>query len=522
MKKILLFSLLIIFVGCSNEETSESVVQETSISEMFTTRDMDESYYHEDYEEIEVTSDIEITEEGTYVLSGNVSEATITVNTEGKVQLVLNNLEITNTTESAIYVENAEKVFITLGEDSTNVLSITESTEADAVIESRDDLTINGTGSLEISSTVKGISSNDDLKITNGEYVINSQDHGLDANNSVRIAKGSINITSGSDGIHSEEEEEGLGFVYIENGDLEINSVNDGISSYTYTEIVDGNFTITTDSGSVETAASQGFGPGGQNESSQNTTTTESAKAIKAGQTLTINGGNFTLDSNDDGLHSDDSLVINGGSFDIKSSDDGIHANNSLIIYGGNINISRSYEGLESADIKIEGGEIAIVASDDGINAGTSVVISEGTLNIIASGDGIDSNGDVEVNGGSTIIESVASSGNYALDYDGSASITGGEFMAFGLSGMEVNFTNADQGTILLSTSSMQTGEVSVTSSDGEIVSYSTDASFNSVIISSASMSSGNTYSVNIGNQTSSITLSGNIYGESRGMGGPR
>ncbi len=101
------------------------------------------------------------------------------------------------------------------------------------------------------------------MKITNGEYVINSQDHGLDANNSVRIAKGSINITSGSDGIHSEEEEEGLGFVYIENGDLEINSVNDGISSYTYTEIVDGNFTITTDSGSVETAASQGFGPGG-------------------------------------------------------------------------------------------------------------------------------------------------------------------------------------------------------------------------------------------------------------------
>lgn len=73
-----------------------------------------------------------------------------------KVQLVLDNVTITNTSEPAIYVLDADKCFVTSAEGSENVLSVSSSfatdtengVNTDAVIFSKADLTLNGTGSL--------------------------------------------------------------------------------------------------------------------------------------------------------------------------------------------------------------------------------------------------------------------------------------------------------------------------------------------------------------------------------------
>lgn len=72
-----------------------------------------------------------------------------------KVQLVLDDVTITNTSEPAIYVLDADKCFVTSAEGSENVLSVSSSfatdtengVNTDVVIFSKTELTLNGTGS---------------------------------------------------------------------------------------------------------------------------------------------------------------------------------------------------------------------------------------------------------------------------------------------------------------------------------------------------------------------------------------
>lgn len=93
-----------------------------------------------------------------------------------------------------------------------------------------------------------------------------------------------------------------------------------------------------------------------------------SAKGIKAGVNVNIDGGTFTLDTADDAIHSNGSLVINDGTFVIASGDDGLHADSTLEINAGDIQITESYEGIESAVVTINDGDINIISSDDGLN----------------------------------------------------------------------------------------------------------------------------------------------------------
>ena len=61
---------------------------------------------------------------GIYVFSGTLN-GSIQVNAgeSDKVQLVLSNAEITSETGAAIEIEGADKVFVTLAENSVNVLT---------------------------------------------------------------------------------------------------------------------------------------------------------------------------------------------------------------------------------------------------------------------------------------------------------------------------------------------------------------------------------------------------------------
>ena len=103
--------------------------------------------------------------------------------------------------------------------------------------------------------------------------------------------------------------------------------------------------------------------------SSENSTDTPSAKAIKSRHLIKISGGSFKIDSSDDSIHSNSDIEIGGGSFELSSGDDGIHADDQLIINNGTVNLLKSYEGLEATVITLNGGNIDITASDDGLNA---------------------------------------------------------------------------------------------------------------------------------------------------------
>ena len=215
---------------------------------------------------------ITISKEGTYVLSGALLEGQIVVDADSaKVQLVLDNIDITCASSAAIYVKNADKTFITLAEDSENILMNTAEYEAiddnniDAVIFSKDDLTLNGKGTLTINSEYgHGIVSKDDLKLVSGTCNITAKNHALSGKDSVRIAAGTYNLTSGKDGIHSENaDDDEKGFVYIASGDFTIESTGDGIDASYVVQIDDGDFEITAGGGAENATKTHNDMPGG-------------------------------------------------------------------------------------------------------------------------------------------------------------------------------------------------------------------------------------------------------------------
>lgn len=383
---------------------------------------------------------VTISKEGCYLISGELEDGQIIVDAgdSDKVQLVLDKASIHCSTGSAILVRNADKVKVTLAADSENELSDgteyqTDNDNPDAALFSKDDLVINGSGSLTVQGNYKhGIAGNDDLVITGGRLTVNSLSHALRGKDSVAILDGTFVLTSQKDGIQASNTEDSTkGWVQIDGGNFTIQSSGDGIQAETNLSIYDGSFTITSGGGAVNGAdhtenRGGGFGrPGGNRPDSANgqtspempsqpaeggqtpsempsqpaegeqsssgnksdyselifdpddfddtstddSDTTVSTKGIKAGNALLIQQGTFVIDSADDAIHSNYSVTIDGGSFQLSSGDDGIHAEAYLNINGGTTTIAESYEGLEAAQIHISGGTTQVFSSDDGLNA---------------------------------------------------------------------------------------------------------------------------------------------------------
>lgn len=260
--------------SAANTQTSSAVLLTApALDEMFTARDYEIGY--SDYCTITLSDDassadgdgvmisentITITTAGTYVLTGSLSNGQIVVDvgSEEKVQLVLSNANITCSGSAALYCLNADKVFLTTAENTENVLSsideftTTEDTNVDAAIFAKCDLTLNGSGMLAVSCTAgHGIVSKDDLVITSGNYSIEAAKQGLSGKDSVRIAGGNFEITSGTDGIHSENDTDGEGFIFISGGTFLITSAHDGIDASGAITIEDGAFTITAGGGNT-------------------------------------------------------------------------------------------------------------------------------------------------------------------------------------------------------------------------------------------------------------------------------
>jgi hypothetical protein len=168
----------------------------------------------------------------------------------------------------------------------------------------------------------------------------------------------------------------------------------------------------------------------------------ESMKGIKARTRLTITGGDFVIDAEDDAIHSDGDLFISGGTFEIRTGDDAFKANRNVVITEGDINVLYSYEGIDGMTITIHGGNINIFATDDGIsdsglpprsvNVGNWIRITGGNIHIHSYGDGIDSNGNAFIEGGTIMISAPSMMMEGAIACNGSVTITGGELITAG------------------------------------------------------------------------------------------
>ena len=328
-----------IITEASDSRTSDS---EESIG-AFSARDLSAEYDDEtitvqltgsgasaDSDKVSVSgSTVIITGSGTYLISGTLQNGSIIVDAgkEDKVQLVLNGVSIHSDTYAAIYVKQADKVFVTLAAGTQNALSnggsFTQQDEnnVDAVIFAKDDLTLNGTGSLLIESPAgHGIVGKDEVTITGGIYEITAARCAIRANDSIAIADGTFTLTAGTDGLHAEnDDDDTLGNIYIAGGTFTIRAEDDAIHANTLLQIDDGDFAIT------------------------------GAEGLEATY-IQINGGNISISASDDGVNAalkstayTPTVEINGGTLTVvmgSGDTDGIDSNGNLIINGGTVDIT--------------------------------------------------------------------------------------------------------------------------------------------------------------------------------------
>ena len=457
-----------------------------SYDDMFTDRDLDVGYEESDSVKISFSDDsttvssgsldnsstddtvdgvtvdgnvITITSGGTYIISGTLTEGQLVVDADDeKVQLVLDNADITCATSAAIYVKSAGKTFITLAEGSENILMNTAEFEAiddnniDAVIFSKDDLALNGSGTLTINSeNGHGIVSKDDLKITGGTYNITAASHALSGKDSVRIAAGTFNLVSGKDGIHSENaDDSSKGYVYIAGGEFTVDSTGDGIDASNIVQIDDGTFDITA-GGGVENSTkthedNMVGGPGGgngpqmgeapsekpsgeapqgdpgnnssENSGSDNSSSDSSSSDIatppekpseEASSGNPPQGGpgedseNNSADNSSDretppekpDSNTNQAAGTEQSESDTSDSDSastkGIKADGRLYINGGTFTINSADDSVHSnSAVTINDGTYTLTTGDDGVHSGEAVEINSGTITISESYEGLE------------------------------------------------------------------------------------------------------------------------------------
>lgn len=544
-------------------------------------------------------STVTISTAGTYIVSGNLTDGSITVTTSenDKVQIILNGVKIASSSGPAIDIQSADTCFITLAEGTQNSLSdgsAFASEDVNACIYATCDLTINGSGSLDVSGNYRhGVFSKDDLVVYGGSINVSAVEDGLNGKDSVKIGAGDISIDSGADGVKSSKSTSPeKGFVYVSGGSLSIDAEDDGVQAKTY---------------------------------------------------LCIAGGAIEIDAADDALHSDLEGALNGGSTSVRSGDDAFHCETKLEVNDGSFVVETCSEGYEAEQVVVNGGDTNICALDDAMNASAAdlsddsessdadtstialsgepganaaqldgsigvpdassanadsngqqntapqgagqqdsatppelpsddgaqggqageapsdlgqapnvqgrmerggqapggqggapgasdsnclIQINGGKVVLDSQGDGVDSNGNVEITGGTLLVNGPSSDGDGAFDYDGEATISGGTVLMAGAVGMAQSFTSGMQVFALVQASGSAGSVIEATDADGNVIATLTATkAFGCVLVSGAGVSDGDTITVSVDGAatmaTASMTgTSGVPTGGPGGMGG--
>ena len=516
-----------------------------------------------------------IAEAGRYVFSGNLEDGSIIVDAHdsSKVWILLDGVEINCSDDACIQVDQADKVFLTLAEGSQNILTSGSaysdtalSDGTDGAIFAHDDLTINGSGSLNVNAQYShGISANDDLVIAGGTITISAVDDAIHVNDSIRIKDAAITVTAGDDGLLTSNEVEN-GYFYIESGTLDITASGDGVHTTGDITVAGGEINISAGDDGIHSDASVFVQSG-------TVLISDCYEGIEA-LIIDVSGGDISINCEDDGFNA------NGGSGDMFGGGGQMGGGRNDGTFGhGGMNGSgtddgttgemptppdMSGEGMSGEmptppDMGTEGmsGEMptppdmsgesmssgmpadpetdtasgSTQSSADTEDVETYISISGGNIRIVnevgQDADGLDSNGDIKISGGTIYISLLGTGSNCAVDYasesGGVAEITGGTIIACGASSMAESFdSTSTQASILYNTSSIvEAGTtLTVTDADGNVLlSWEVPCSFSSALISCPEMKVGGTYTISTGQTSEEITLEdvSTTYGDSQG-----
>ena len=357
-------------------------------------------------------------------------------------------------------------------------------------------------GTIDEDTSAKGLKAGTQVTISGGTFDLDCCDDAIHSNGNVDISGGSFTLSTGGDGIHADDT------VTVTNGAIDILKAYEGMEGVTVNiEGGDINIVSSDDGINVADGTSSGFKgsfPDGQNHS-DGTPPPSDPDGTNGGTPPTPPTGQNVSDSSRPTPPSGQDGAADTNTPPAPPTD-------------------ASREAPSDLPSMPEGGFDGQQPGNAAGSSSCSVNISGGTIRIDASGDGIDSNGDLNVSGGTIYVSGPTNDGDSALDYDGAAAITGGTIVAAGYSGMAQNFgSSSTQGSILLTASSVTGGIITLTDADGNVlVEYTPEKNYNCVVVSCPELTEGGAYTLSLGGETQTVTLTSLIYGSSGfgGMGG--
>lgn len=483
-----------------------------------------------------------ITGAGYYTVSGELTDGSIYVDAydSSKVWIQLDGVDINCSDSAAIYVKQAEKVFLTLADGSTNTLTSgadysdeAQKDGASGAIYTHDDLTINGTGALNITAEYKhGIESNDSLVITGGTITVTAPEDGFHVNDEVNITEADITIHASDDGIHSDTS------FLMASGSLYIDECYEGIEALTI-DILDGDIEIyCTDDGMNANGGSSDLGFGGerqfdgeQNGEMRGMRGSSQDMADRPtppdGETPSGEAPNGEMPTPPDG-EMPSGEAPNG---EMPTPPDGEMPSGEAPDMT-DMPISSNDSGIKTPQ---DTDKVQKQSEDDTFaeDSESWIHISGGSIYIkndtARDADGLDSNGDIIITGGKIWISLPGDGSNCAIDYGsesgGVCEINGGYVIACGSSSMaEGASSSSTQNSILyMPGSNVSAGTtVALKDEDGNtLLEWEVPNSFSAVTLSHPELKTGSTYTIFAGDSEEKVTLEETVttVGSGGGMG---
>ena len=403
-------------VGCSNvkistttaavetsaeaDDTAEALATKTSTttSTTYSEEDLNTSYSDSDTkielsgETAKITGEgasyadgnITITKAGTYVFSGEFSGQIITdVGEEDLVHIVFNGVTIMNTDSSVFNGATGRKIVLTLVDGTTN--TITDGTsynyadgedEPDATFFVKQDLTVNGNGTLNISSNyATALKAKDNLIILGGTLNIESVGKAIKGTDSVTIENTEITINAEDDGITTD------GTLVINSGTIKMEKVGEGLEAVT----------IDINGGSIDIVASDdGINARGLLDDSATDEEKEAyGEENQADTYFRITGGTVTVTAEGDGIDSNGQVYIEGGTLYVSGPASGpdvaLDYNGKATITGGTFVSTGVQEMFESFDSSSSTQNFINVFYSTAVSGGTEVKVTDKSGNVVLS-----------------------------------------------------------------------------------------------------------------------------------------
>ena len=452
-----------------------------------------------------------ITQGGTYVLTGSGKNIKLVVEAADtdQVHLVFQNLTLEGE-GTLLQVNKAQEVVISLTEGSQNALTESQTSddeEVKATIHSQVPLTLNGTGNLTLTALTKNaLEVEDDLKVLGGTYTVKAANHGFKAEGALAIEAATLSIEAGKDGLHAEQDETTeRANISLNPTQLSIAATEDGVDAGNELTIKGGTITVSQSEEGLEARVIRQLGGDVTIKSSDDGV---NASAGSSGKTTDTSATSKTTDASATSNSADTSSSASQSTADPAATSQTDQANQDK---------NQTPPAPTAGQAPPQGGQPPQNGQGPGSmppggqeesDPSLQIILEGGTLTIDAEGDGVDSNGTVSISGGSLVVNGSVQGGNGPLDAAGDITITGGTVWALGTSDMLQGFAQGStQASITANIAGTAGQTLIILGANGkEVARQSASKDFQAVIMSSADLVDGQTYTIQVEGMTQTAT----------------